>query len=94
MKTTRLSIDANIFQKMLSMSIDDMHELIETVGVCASLNRELSRSSEKKIIAGITMMRRSITLLEQCDCSVVMSIENSKWTSPVDYSTGTEFQEE
>lgn len=88
MKIVPLSIDPDIFDKILSMSSDDIHELVETVGLCTSLNKQLNNSRKTKIITGISMLRNAITILEQCSCQINIQIQNDLWTEQIQYITG------
>lgn len=94
MKIALLSIDLEIFKNMLSMSAEDMHELVEAVGLSASMNDDLLNSGEDKIIVAMTMLQHARNMLEQCRCHVDIKINNSHWTEPVSYITDMYHKEE
>jgi len=94
MKNTHLSIDMNILEQMLSMSIDDMCELVTTVGIAVSLNNELAKVPQDKITIGLMMLKYANTILEHCDCHIESKINNQTWTRHIEYTTGINQQEE
>jgi len=88
MKIIPLTISAELLQQMLSMKSEDMHELVETVGLSASMNENLSASEDDKIVVALSMLRHVHTMLEQCGCDIDMKINNNRiWNQPISYST-------
>lgn len=94
MKTTHLAINSEILTNIISMSAEDIHELVETVGLSASLNDKLNNSIKDKIVIALAMLKHSKNMLEQCGCSVQLQIHHSMWTEPVSYTTDIDSQEE
>ena len=94
MKTNLLSIDSEIFKNMLAMSSEDMHELVNTIGISASMTDDLLKSWKDKIIVAIAMLQHSRNMLEQCHCSVDIKIDHSIWTEPILYVTDANHKEE
>lgn len=93
MKIALLSIDAEIFKNILCMPSEDMHELVETVGIAASMNDALLNSGEDKIIVAMTMLQHAKNMLEQCHCKIDININHYNWTEPVSYTTDVNHKE-
>lgn len=94
MKIAILSIDIEIFKNMLCMSATDMHELVETVGMSASMNDNLLNAGEDKIVVAMTMLQHARNMLEQCHCKIDININHANWTEPVSYTTDMHHKEE
>lgn len=82
-----MGIEINTLQQILLLPLNDMLDLVDTVGHAAQLNTSLQLSKIDKIMVAYLMMNHAISLFEQCDCEININITNSKWEKPNTYNT-------
>lgn len=82
-----MAIDEKMLSQLIDLKLEDIAELVETVGVGVRLNTQLAKSVDDKMAIALALQSFASHMLEECGSQVEITITNPMWNNKIYYLT-------